>query len=580
MKRLLHLAAIAWVLAFSTTAAEAADTYVAEPPRNQEAVYDQAANVVVITATAPKYTEFDWETYRQDLLPYISYVVVERHQTGTPWGDDTEIGRVETVVPGEGFSFTDRDVAADMRYEYKLTCYVDQTRGSSSFVNIYTGVTPGALQAFSAKVASHTSTTVDFEVTAPVTSESGEALTGNCAIEIQEYSEWTYTTIHVLEDVAPGETRTWQHADRPLDTALHYRAFARMGSAGNGESSEVDVYIGLDRPGQPVDFLCVPDGDGARLTWGHAEAGARGGNFNPAETTYDIYRTYNDGRRELADSGVEGTEYLDNPGFEEACTITYSIVGVNDAGEGVKEAVHPAISFGKAATLPFVESFAGKQMAHLGWMFETSQDDEYYTYQAWEFPEYGYMFYFPDDSYVDIPAQDNDGGLASCKFYGYSPDGQTESLVSPAIDTEDVETLTISFYYFEVCADASANSVALSVSRDGGEWEELLSTTPEETVAPAWCHVEVPVTLDGEVSTVKFRIDAVRHDGPITNVYVDNIHVEGGKSGVDDVVTDLLPDEGDVDYYTLQGVRLPSRPQTPGVYVAKTGKTACKVVVK
>lgn len=579
MKRHLLLAAVAGISVTAAMGASAME-YIPEPPKSQSASYDDARNVVVVTATAPTHTEYDWESYVQYELPYISYILVERHLPGTYWDDDAEIGRVENPEPGKVFTFTDTEVLPDTKYEYRLTCYVDQTKGQySCFTSVYTGVTPGALNGFKASVADHLATTVDFEVTAPETSVSGAPLTANCSIELQEYLDFTYTTIHTFENVAPGETRTWQLADRQLNTSLHYRAFARMGSAGNGEATEADVYVGLDKPGQPVDFLCVAEGEGVRLTWAHAPVGARGGNFNPEETYYDIYRIYNDGTRERVDAGVEGTEYFDNPGFDEACTASYSIIGVNEAGEGLKEAVHPAISFGKPARLPFTESFAGQKMEHRGWMLETTQDDEYYTYQAWEFPEYGRMFYFVDDSYLDIPAQDNDGGIASCKFYGYSPDGQTESLISPAIDTTGAQTFDLSFYYYEVCAEASANSVAVAVSRDGGEWEEMLSTTAPESAEPGWKLVEVPVTLDKKCASLRFRIDAIRHDGPITNMYVDNIRAEADKSGVDAIITDAAT-EGVTEYYTIQGVRLPAMPEAPGVYILRDGKAVSKVVVR
>lgn len=53
----------------------AAKTYVPESPRKTKAVYDAADNTVTVSAQAPKYTEFDWETYVQEELPYISYVL-------------------------------------------------------------------------------------------------------------------------------------------------------------------------------------------------------------------------------------------------------------------------------------------------------------------------------------------------------------------------------------------------------------------------------------------------------------------------------------------------------------------------
>lgn len=199
---------IAMLAAFMTAAMPAkARTYVPENPTSQEAVHNEAENTVTVSAIAPTKTEYDWNTYEQFDLPYISYVLVERHTPGTDWPEE-EYGRVESPKPGEKFEFVDRNIEPDKQYEYKLTCYVDNEHGTSAFISVYTGITPGPVSAFTASTADHKTTTVDLSVTAPTLSASGSELEELSGIEIQLYSDWSYTTIHTIENVEPGKTYT------------------------------------------------------------------------------------------------------------------------------------------------------------------------------------------------------------------------------------------------------------------------------------------------------------------------------------------------------------------------------------
>lgn len=564
---------------FTQTAA-AADVYIPEAPRDQKAVYDEATNSVIISATAPTMTEYDWDDWYepQKELPYVSYVLIERHTPSTPWGDNPEVGRVENPALGETFTFVDSEVLPDSKYEYRLTCYVDYTKGTNSaYAQAYTGVIPGALQLFTATVPDAETTEVDITVTAPEMSAAGNPLSGTMSIDIMQYIDYSENVIHTIEDAVPGETYRWKHTGLTLDTPYHYRACARIGGTGSGERSSADTYVGLDYPGEPTDLVVTPESEGARLTWQHADHGYYGGFFDPEGTTYTIKRKYYDGTSETAATGIQGTEFFDNPGFEEARAVSYSILAINAKGEAFKETTHNSVSFGPAVRLPFTESFSYESLDHLGWTFETSQNDEYYTYEAWEFQKRGQMFYFPTDETLLIPAHDNDDGLATCLFYSYSEDGQTESLVSPAIDVTDINKVTFKFHRYEVSSQASMNVVSASISRDNGEWEELYRSEPVESADSEWKEVSLPVSLDDGCTAIKVRIDAIRHDGPITDVFIDDISVTSSESGVGNTLTDA-DNETPAEYYTIQGIRV-NTPETPGVYLVKKRNDTTKVVI-
>lgn len=559
--------------------AAGAATCIPESPHGSKAVYAADVNTVTVTAQAPTHTEFDWETYTQEELSYISYVLVERHLAGTSWYDaDYEIGRVETVVPGQEFSYIDREVEPDRKYEYKLTCYVDTEHGTSAYASVYTGVTPGQVTSFTASTADHLTRTVDFSVTAPMLSDHGMALAAPVTIEIQAYKDWSWELLHTIDGVMPGATATWQ-LDGLDPGAYHYRAVARQGAYGVGEGLAADVYVGLDMPGVPRNLECGVEGDNVRITWDIPEKGDRGGSYDPGSTTYKITRKFNDGTTMPVAEAVSGTEYTDSPGFDEETVVYYSIEAVNAAGTSVQSEWYGPVGVGAPSKLPFLESFASGKLDHRGWMLESSQDDPYYTYEAWEFVPDAVMYYFPTDEYLNIAPHDNDGGLASVKFFGHSADGQTESIISPRIGTEGAAELELKFHFYDVCSDATMNVVRASVSFDGGEWNELYVSEPGADTEPHWHEVALAIPLEGECDFVRTKIDAVRHDGPITNTFFDNISVTAKPLSSINAVAGEIDGNADTEYYNLQGVRVVS-PSEPGTYIVRRGSTVTKTIVR
>lgn len=571
---------IAMLAAFMTAAMPAkARTYVPENPTSQEAVYNEAENTVTVSAIAPTKTEYDWNTYEQFDLPYISYVLVERHTPGTDWPEE-EYGRVESPKPGEKFEFVDRNIEPDKQYEYKLTCYVDNEHGTSAFISVYTGITPGPVSAFTASTADHKTTTVDLSVTAPTLSASGSELEELSGIEIQLYSDWSYTTIHTIENVEPGKTYTWQHTGLQLNKPYRYRALARTGTEGVGEGIEANTYVGLDYPGTPENFTCTASGESVTIKWDAPAIGGRGGNYDPKSTTYTLRRVYLDDTEEIVADNITETEYTDNPGFNEETTVEYRLIAVNTSGESIKEATHAPVSVGNPTTLPFKESFAGQTLAHKGWMMESTQDDPDYTYDAWELSRVSSMFYFPTDEYLSIEPQDGDEGFAKCLFYGYCPDGQTESLISPRISTEGVDKVDFNFYFWEIQADASKNVIRASVSRNDGEWEELFVSEPPVESAPQWREVSLPITLEEECSNIRIRLDAIRRDGPITDMLIDNISVvKSSYSSVNNIATEDPASQAKTEYFTISGIRI-SKPSAPGTYIIRKGNTTSKIIIR
>ena len=155
--------------------------------------------------------------------------------------------------------------------------------------------------------------------------------------------------------------------------------------------------------------------------------------------------------------------------------------------------------------------------------------------------------------------QDNDGGLACCLFYGHSEDGQTESLISPHVKPAGADNVELKFNYWEMASDATKNEIKVWVSRDDNAWELLWALTLKEEFEPQWSEVTLPIFNTKANNNIRIKIDAIRHEGPVTNVLIDNITM--------------------TEYYTLSGVRI-NKPATRGTYIVKNGDSVKKIMVK
>lgn len=553
--------------------------YIPDCVSSQDAVFNSTDKTVTVSGVAPTMTEYDWDTYEQYELPYITKITISRRLKGGEWPKEV-YGTIDNPAKGEKFEFVDKNVDLDQIYEYSIVVYVDAQESTSVYASVYTGVVPGEVTDFAMSVADHLTSAIDFSFKAPLKSKAGADLTGTMSIEIQQYENWSFTTVHTIENVAPGQACEYKLEGLTLGKSYDFRAVAKVGTNGIGEGSRSSIFVGLDYPGTAKDFACVSKGESVELSWNHADKGGRGGCFNPEGTTYTLSRVYLDGKEEIVAEGLKGLGYTDTPGFEEERSLKYKLTAVNGAGTNIKDAVSETVVVGKASALPFTESFKNGALEHMGWARETSQNDPYYNYEAWDFVTTATMYHWPTDEYLEIEAQDSDEGLASCKFYSYSVDGQTETLVSPHIDVTGIEKAEFSFYYWAVEAEASNNVVKAYTCKNDGEWELLFTSVPEAKGAvPAWKKVVLPIELKKTAENIRVKIEAIRHDGSITNVFLDNIAVvEFDESGVE-----MLPVDDEVnakvEYFNLQGMSV-ENPTEAGIYIKRCGKKTEKVIIR
>lgn len=550
-----------------------------DQPRNQEGIYDEAAGTVTITCELPKFS-YDSEYYTYYDLEYISEVILERHTPNTPWPSEP-LARIPDQTPGAEFSFVDTDVLPNSKYEYRIICVVDGVKGYSSFVSVYTGIIPDMLTHFSATTTGPEATDVVLTVTAPTVSVSGTPLTTLTAIDIERYQDFTYTTLHTIENVEPGETYTWVHENVNSGSSYYYRARARIGETGWGESIEAQTFVGHDIPGQPAALTVTPSGSTETLiSWETPAEGMRGGSFDPDKVIYKITRRLLDGETiEAGETAPGETSFTDRHGYTEETWIEYIVTPYNEIGEGYKTAESEGIIVGDPAKMPFGESFSFGSFDHKGWTRISTQNDPYYSYVAWRSMANSSAYHWGSDEYIKISPQDEDLGFGTCLFYSYSPDGQTESLVSPRIDVSGIENLEFSFYYHDFDAASSGNIVAVSWSANEGEWEEIFRSEPEDDTIPGWNEIKMEFPIGNNNDTIRLRIDAIRGGIPIVDVFVDNIQLkDAGGSSVETIGAADINSNAAAEYFTIDGRKV----QTPesGLYIVRKNGKSHKVLVK
>ena len=557
-----------------------AQTETLRPERvtRQKAVYNANNNTVTLTAVTPSKTEYDWDTYEQHDLSYISYISIKRHDVGTPW-PDTELARITSPALGKEFKFVDTNVLPDKSYEYALTVHVDALSSQTAYEHIYTGKTPAPVKSFTATTVDANTNAIDLSVIAPDTAVTGEALSKPLTIRIQLKQEYfDYIDVHSFTDVEPGKAYTWKYEGVEMSKSYHFRAIAIVGTEGKSGFVDASTYVGLDYPGAPRDFTCVSEGEQVKITWKEPAVGGRGGSYAPEMTSYNLYRISADGTEEIAARGIQGNSYIDKPTTKEETCVAYRMTAVNIAGESIKDVKHAPVLVGKPAALPFKESFSNSSLEHKGWSTTTTQKSDYYTYKAWMFPNAASVYYFPTDETLTTEPHDKDGGLAACLFYGYCEEGQTENLISPHINVMGKDSVILKFHYWFIPVEGMKDELKVLVKYDDTVWTSIFSSLNTEGDKAEWREIILPIKLQSNNQKIQIRFDGIFH-GTASEVVIDNITVENAQ--VTNEIYNAVNSDNihNSQIFTISGTRVNDM-SAPGTYIIKEGTTTKKVVVK
>lgn len=550
----------------------------ANRPTQDKATYDAESNRVIITAVAPTETEYDWDTYQNEILDHITKVTIERHAPSTAWPEQP-IGVLTDIVPGGEIRYVDSTVNPDEVYEYRITCWVDNEKGSPTWVSCYTGIRPGRLQDFTVTTPDHKTAQFDVTFTAPTVDENGNPLASIGTVEIEMMILYTWYTVASVTDIAPGETFSFPVTDG-VEIGANYslRAYARIGEKGNGEATEAGIYIGEDIPATPVGMVWEETPDKLILTWELPEKGGRGGSIDPDNVTYNVYVRYS-GDKEFTQLAKNhpGERYEMPIDLTEEEVMQFGISAINPTGESYHMAETPMFTAGPYASFPFTESFTGAQWQHRGWI-ATGYESEYYSREVFDVHDYQTEYYPKEDIDIMVNPQDEDGGLLAASFYGYMETGSEFTVTTPRISFENANNpiLSMWYYYIPVTIEGTDHEIRVCASAEGGEFEEVFHTSsldkPEDH---SWRQIVVELPALAGKKYGQVRIGVIR--GSWTqDVSIDNIRIyedEGAGTGSVAASDEDLPAE----FYNLQGIRVDNPGK--GVYIRRQGNSSTKVLI-
>jgi len=573
-----------------------------ERPTAQSMTYNEEEGYVDFQVKMPTTTVYD-EYYIQYDLDHIDSFIIERRFQGGSYDSFTIVASIENPQVGETLTARDPSVEPQKAYEYKFSVIVDDEKGQSDYMQVFTAPVPGAITDFSATINNTPSVTLT--LTAPKTDASGKELKSLTAVVIERSTGMFDTeTIKTFTPVTPGDYLTYTDPNVEQGKTYYYRAYALNGDNCRGErTQELQVKVGQDVPGKPSNLVATVTGENqVTLTWEAPTAGFSGGIFDPEEVEYDIYRKFWDSdETELIKNGVKETTYIDDTNLDEESVVQYILLAANAAGECPVTISSNEVLVGNPTSYPFTESFSDKALEHKGWTKATTYYDEYYMPQTWVLHENKTMFYYPTDENLSIEPFDNDGGMAVAYFYIYEEAGTTHSLISPRIDMTQAENPQLTLYYFETCREATENQMRISIkANDQTEWTQVYESVILDQVEPNWHEVSVNLQQYAGKDWINIKIDAVRGGDNIVDFYIDAIKlIEKSQSGLDTIDADdtatIRGGKGVINVNNAQNLAVTvyntsgsivatgnsdtSISVVPGIYIVKAGQTVAKVSV-
>lgn len=332
----------------------------------------------------------------------------------------------------------------------------------------------------------------------PVRSVAEQPLTSLTKVVIERDG----VEIHSVANPTLDQEITFTDNAASLTEGAHtYKVYA-TNAEGNGDPSEIKVFVGINTPGTIAALNAArTDKDGeVKLTWAAPAVDAQGYPSNEGTLSYNIIETTAEATRLVAEN-VKGTEYTYNAIGQEGgqSYFRWSIEPVSTAGKGALT-YSDKLTVGKPYALPYSESFAGYKF-HTAF---TSAPVGEQAEGAWRFIS----------SFVE--PQDNDGGLITMQGRYV---GDSAELVSGRIDmgTEIAEPYLTFFYHG--MKENNTDGIEVYVAEDG---EEFTMIHEVEQAGPGWHKVQLPLKdYVGKIIRIRF----VGIIGNMGNIPLDNISI-------------------------------------------------------
>lgn len=350
--------------------------------------------------------------------------------------------------------------------------------------------TPGEKGALSAKI----------NVTPPAKNLLGNSVEPLTYVKIENIT--TGKTVGTKE--MNGSTEAFTVTDTETVNGFNTWRITAANSIGEGRSSEVTAYVGIDTPALVTGLTFEQNGLDAVLTWDRiSETGAHSGYVDPEQVFYRI--VLQRPSITLIAAHVDETTFTDQQWREQLQSsqqqVAYAVFAENSIGRG-EGLVTDYKLFGTPYPMPFNESFANKSISTSPWVNHSMVEGS--TCQ-WDLAK--------NDSRGIISPQDNDAGFAIFR----PGNSGSQILYSPMVDLTQAEHPALKFWYW-----TPAHGMSVRVSTDRGvNWETVDTLALTED---AWrLHTVDLSAYKGQLVSV--GIQATVEPGDNTEGGLDNLSV-------------------------------------------------------
>ena len=212
---------------------------------------------------------------------------------------------------------------------------------------------------------------------APTQSINGAPITEKMSAKIFRNDE----EIKELTNMEPGSLQTFVD-ENPVEGFNTYYVIASSAS-GEGKTCEpVKAYVGMDRPGNPLEARAMDNVTSVEFTWTDSDKGFNGGYVDNTQFSHNIYTVENIYGNitytKVGESGVGQNSYTLNMRTDEGKQEfkDFGITTVNSMGES-NITVAPSIIVGAPYELPFTESFKNGKLDNSMWWSRFNGNSEF-----------------------------------------------------------------------------------------------------------------------------------------------------------------------------------------------------------
>lgn len=311
------------------------------------------------------------------------------------------------------------------------------------------------------------------------------------------------TLLATIENPVPGEQ---QSVEVPAVQGDNEYTVVAYNEKGAGPDAKVTVFVGVSKPGLPLNVKLKEVDGKAVVTWDAPQQGADGGYIDPIKLDYVVMRASD---QEIVANGITTTTLTDDPQVGHTQKLmAYIVYASSAAGMGNGQMSNTVVMGDGYYELPFVEGFADAAVSTTPWSINASGESSWWLTK----------------NSSKMKAQDGDKGML---YFLPEAENETADVVSSKISIKGSVNPTLSFYYYYSNQFKGAQTLDVRATCDYNEFVSLATvefSDVEDTVA-GWKHMALPLKefLDKPFVAISFLANA--GEGECHEIYIDNISV-------------------------------------------------------